>query len=256
MGSYSSSVRQAFDRPGSLLFSCQCWRVGRERGYDDSFTPYMWLSSIALLPWLLGFPPRAFSTTISSLTSPQSLHGQQQPSPWECATIPKLQLPAAAPSRRPVFLSEVCMAAARTVWFSFHLGCHRSAVSLSALNVSPLTRTTVPLWGLDPSLLQFPLPPRAGPVLLTLLFSPLVPSSYRVLHGSIYSFPLVRYSCLLSAGVLHALLCLKVYSWCIRGERCLHLLLSHLVLSLCPLFDWVVCFSGIEWHELLVYFGD
>ena len=32
------------------------------------------------------------------------------------------------------------MAAARTVWFSFHLGCHRSAVSLSALNVSPLTQ--------------------------------------------------------------------------------------------------------------------
>ena len=43
--------------------------------------------------------------------------------------------------------------------------------------------------------------------------------SYQVLHGSIYSFPLVRYSCLLSAGVLHALLCLKVYSWCIHGER-------------------------------------
>ena len=37
-------------------------------------------------------------------------------------------------------------------------------------------------------LLQFPHPPRAGPVLLTLLFSPLVPSSYRVLHGSIHSF--------------------------------------------------------------------
>ena len=62
------------------------------------------------------------------------------------------------------------------------------------------------------SLLQFPHPPRAGPILLTLLFFPLVPSSYRVLHGSIYSFPLVRYSCLPSAGVLHALLCLKVYS--------------------------------------------
>ena len=61
-------------------------------------------------------------------------------------------------------------------------------------------------------LLQFPHPLRAGPVLLTLLFFPLVPSSYRVLHGSIYSFPLVRYACLLSAGVLHALLCLKVYS--------------------------------------------
>ena len=27
------------------------------------------------------------------------------------------------------------------------------------------------------------------------------------------------YSCPLSAGILHALLCLKVYSWCILGER-------------------------------------
>ena len=61
-------------------------------------------------------------------------------------------------------------------------------------------------------LLQFPHQPRAGPVLLTLLFFPVVPSSYQVLHGSIYSFPLVRYSCPLSASVLHALLCLKVYS--------------------------------------------
>ena len=60
--------------------------------------------------------------------------------------------------------------------------------------------------------LQFQHLPRAGPVLLTLLFFPLVPSSYRVLHASIYSFPLVRYSYPLSAGVLHALLCLKVYS--------------------------------------------
>ena len=70
------------------------------------------------------------------------------------------------------------------------------------------------------SLLQFPHRLRAGPVLLKLLFSPLVPSSYQVLPGSVYSFPLVRYSCLLLAGVLHGLLCLKVYSWCIRGERC------------------------------------
>ena len=47
-------------------------------------------------------------------------------------------------------------------------------------------------------LLQFPQRLRAGPVLLTLLF----PSFYRVLRGSICSFPLVRYSCPLSAGVL------------------------------------------------------
>ena len=71
--------------------------------------------------------------------------------------------------------------------------------------------------GIGP-LLQFPHPPRAGPVLLTPLFFPLLPSSY---FGSIYYFPLVRYSCLLSAGVLDALLCLKVYSWCIHGEKCI-----------------------------------
>ena len=54
--------------------------------------------------------------------------------------------------------------------------------------------------GIGP-LLQFPHWWRADPILLTLLFFPLVPSSYWVLHGSIYSFPLVRYSCPLSAGV-------------------------------------------------------
>ena len=31
-----------------------------------------------------------------------------------------------------------------------HLSCHRSAVSLSALNVSPLTQTIAPMWGSDP----------------------------------------------------------------------------------------------------------
>ena len=61
-------------------------------------------------------------------------------------------------------------------------------------------------------LFQLPHSLRAGPFLPTLLFFPLVPSSYRVLLGSLYYFPLVRYSCPLSAGVLHALLCLKVYS--------------------------------------------
>ena len=44
--------------------------------------------------------------------------------------------------------------------------------------------------------------------------------SHQVLCGSIYSFPLVRSSCPLSAGVLHALLSLKVYSLCMHGERC------------------------------------
>ena len=70
------------------------------------------------------------------------------------------------------------------------------------------------------SQLQFPHLLRAVLVLLTLLFFSLVPSSYWVLHGPIYSFPLVRCSCPLSAGVLCALLCPKVCSWCNCGERC------------------------------------
>ena len=50
--------------------------------------------------------------------------------------------------------------------------------------------------------------------------------------SSMYSFLLVRYCCLVSAGVLHALLCLKVYSSCIHGKRCTPhpLLLHHLIL--------------------------
>ena len=53
--------------------------------------------------------------------------------------------------------------------------------------------------------------------------TPVFPPSSFVLPSSvwfIYSFPLVRCSFLLSAGVLYALLCLKVYSWCIHGKRC------------------------------------
>ena len=105
-----------------------------------------------------------------------------------------------------------------------------------SLKCSSSDSVDCPNVGIGWPLLQFPHPLRAGPVLLTLLFLPLVPSSYGVLHGSIYSFPLVRYSCPLSAGILHALLCLKVYSWCSHAERCtVHLLLCLLDL-LCPLY--------------------
>ena len=69
-------------------------------------------------------------------------------------------------------------------------------------------------------LLQFPYPPRADPVLLTLPFFP--PSSL-ILPSFAWDyifFSAVQVLLLLSAGVLHVLLCLKAYSWCIRGERC------------------------------------
>ena len=50
----------------------------------------------------------------------------------------------------------------------------------------------------------------------TPVFFLLVPFSYRVLCGSIYCFPLVRYSCPLSTGVLHALVsegAFLMYPW-------------------------------------------
>ena len=211
-----------FDGPASL-FSCPAGIWG-EGGYGDGSTHYAWLSSIALLPWLPGFPPQAFPTTVSSLTSPWSVCLPSTAAlPWDWSTILKLQLPATALSREHVSLSRVSMAIARTVWFSFHLGCHRSAVSLSALNVSPLTQTVALIWGSDP-LLQFPHPPKTGPVLLTLLFPPssfILPS-----FAWFYTFS--------SDGqvLLSALSC----CWCIpdvsmeRDVLHVHLLPRHLVL--------------------------
>ena len=147
-----------------------------------------------------------------------SLHSQQQPLPSDCSSIPKLQLPATVPSRGPASLSQVFMAAARTLWFSFHLGCHRSTVPLSALNVSPLTQTIAQCGDQTPASVPPPTDGRSSPI-NTPVF-PLVPSSYQVFCGSVCSFPLFRYSCPLSVGVLHALKHLMVYSWCIHQERC------------------------------------
>ena len=93
------------------------------------------------------------STGISHQSPPshplgQSPSSQQQPLPWDRSTIPKLQLLAI--SRLPASLSRVNRAVARIVWFSFHLGYQRSASSLLASNVSPLTKTIAPMWGSDP----------------------------------------------------------------------------------------------------------
>ena len=74
---------------------------------------------------------------------------------------------------------------------SHSIYCHRSAVTFLALSVSPLDSDNCPAVGIR-LLLQFPHPKRAVSVLLTVF--PPVPLSYQVLHGSIYSFPLVKYS--------------------------------------------------------------
>ena len=136
--------------------------------------------------------------------------------PWDCSTIPKLQLPATAPSRGPGSLSGVCLG---YVCLGYSKNClilipfRLPQISCFTLSLKCFSSDSdnFPDMGIGP-LLQFPYPPRAAPVLLTLPFFPLVSSSCWVVRGSIYSFLLVRYSCLLSAGILSAFLCLKVYS--------------------------------------------
>ena len=105
------------------------------------------------------------------------------------------------------------MAAARTVWFSFHLGCHTSAVSLSA--------DSCPTMGIG-LLLQFPHPPRVGSVLLILLFSPLVPLSY-LLPSFAWFYIFFSTGQLLLSALSWCSLCTSVSEavfWCIHGERC------------------------------------
>ena len=168
-----------------------------------------WLSSASISHHSL--PPRPLCL---------SLYSQWQPPHWDCSTIPMLQLPAAAPSRGPTSLSGVCMAMARIV-----------CVPLILFTLSKITGFTLSLKcffsvsnncldeGIGP-LLQFPHSQRAHSVLLTLLFSPyfLHPTPFCMVLYTV--FWLVRHSCPLSTGGLQALLCLKVYSWCICGERC------------------------------------
>ena len=138
------------------------------------------------------------------------LHSQQQNFPWDCSTIPRFSsqplhlLGMQVPVQGPYGCSKDCL-----ILIPFRLP-QISCFTLS-LKCFSSDSDNCPDVGIG-FLLQLPHPPRAGPVLLTLLFFPLVPSSHQVLHWSIYSFLLVRHSCLLLAGVLHALLCLKVYS--------------------------------------------
>ena len=215
---YPGWVHQAFDGPASLLFSCWCCQLGRERlwwwVHPLCVTQQYCLASMAAQLPSTGISHHHLLPYIPSIC----LHSQQQPSPWVCSTIPN------SSSHLLCLLGTYV-----PVWGMY--SCGKNCLLLIPFRTPEISCFTLNLYcfssdsdncrdvGIGP-LLQFLHPLRAGPVLLTLLFSPLVPLSYRVLCGSIYSFLLVRYSCSFSAGVLHALVCLKVHSWCICGERC------------------------------------
>ena len=111
-----SSVHQAFDGPASLLFSCQCCLCWGTEAMVMAPHP---MCDSAVSPCFHGcqaflhrhFPPQS---PPSHPLSPV-LFSHQQPSPQDYSTIPKLLLPAAAPSSRLVSLTRVCVTAARTV---------------------------------------------------------------------------------------------------------------------------------------------
>ena len=138
----------------------------------------------------------------------------------------------APPSPNSGSLSGVCLAATRTVWFLFHLGCHRSAASLSALNVSPLTQTIAPIWESD---CCFSSPPTEGWCSPT--NTPVFPP------GSFVVLSFAWFYTFFFSGHL-PLSALSWCSWCSSVWRCIpdvsverdildpHLLLCRLVLSL------------------------
>ena len=129
---------------------------------------------------------------------------QQQTLPWDCSTIPMLQLPAAVLSSRLVFLSRVSLALAGVVCvilIPFRLS--QISCFTHSLKCFSFVLTIAPMWESNPCFSFPPIKGRTHPA--DSPFYPLLLPSYQVLHDSMYSFPLVRYSCLLPAGVLQSL---------------------------------------------------
>ena len=167
---------QELKRPVSLgsfsIVQLSVLVCGERESNGDGCTPYVWLNSITLPPWLPGFLPQAFPMVIS-LMSPLAVSLPSKA--WDCTPIPMLQLPAIVLSRGLASLSGVRMATVRIVCvilIPFRLS------QISCFTLSLKCFSSVPnncLYVEIRALLQFPHPPRQGPILLTLLFFPLLP---------------------------------------------------------------------------------
>ena len=163
-------MHQAFDGPASLLFSCPCWCVGRDAIVMAPPT----MGDSGVLPCFHGYP--AFSTGISH-------HNLLPHLPRSVSAVnssPHLHSPQTLPSRPCTFqvtlvpgmydcgkdrLIPIPFRPPQISCFTLGLKCFSS------------DSDKCPDVGIGPRL-QFPHPLRAGPVLLTLLFFPLIPSSY------------------------------------------------------------------------------
>ena len=152
MGSYSV-VRCVRCLMGQSL-CCSAADAWGERGYGDGFTITIsvtyplrvtkqyclasvaaWLSSTGIshhniFPHIPLIPVSAVNSSPGTGIAPQSLNSSSQ----------------------PLYLPGDLHLSLRYVWLQqglsdslFHLDCHRSSVTLSALNVSPLTQTIAPM---------------------------------------------------------------------------------------------------------------
>ena len=125
--------------------------VWGERGYGASFTP-MCDSAVSpcfhvCLAFLhQHFPPRS---PPSHPLNP-SLHSQQQPSPWDCSTIPKLQLPAFG----AIHGTNVPVQGLHGCGKNYLILIPFRLPQISCFTLSPqcfsLTQTVAPMWGSDP----------------------------------------------------------------------------------------------------------
>ena len=175
-----------------------------------------WLSSVALLSWLPGFPPPAFPIAIFSLTSPWSL------SAVNSSPCPGIVLQSLHSSFQLLcLLGDVCPCPG---YDGFSNNC-LILIPFTLPHINCFTLSLVFLFwpkqlpwygGWTPASIPPPAKGRSSPTDILVSRPPLVSSSYRVFHSPICFFMVVRFSCLLSYGVLQALLC----SWCIHGERC------------------------------------
>ena len=185
------------------------------------------------------FPPQ--SSPLYSLDS--SLSSQQLSSPWDCSQLldsisqPLCLLEDLHPYPGYIWLWQG-LSYAHSIWlpqiccFTLSLKCFSS------------DSDDYPDVGVGP-VLQLPHLLRGGPILLTLLLFPLVPSSYRVLHSSVYPFPLVKFllsalsQCSVSEGVFLMYPWREMYSTSIYSSAILFsrhiifpIVLFHLLIKL------------------------
>ena len=130
----------------------------------------------------LVFPPPAFPSMISSLTSPQSV------SPQSAAALTLGLLHNSLNSS----FQTLSLPGDQRSCPGYIYGCSKDCLILIPFRLPQISCFSSDSddcldVGIRP-LLQFPQSPRVGPVLLALMFFPLVPSIYQVLRGCVYIF--------------------------------------------------------------------